>query len=212
VSRNELTDPYLYPDVPVLKNKFNIKDEESLQKIEGLIFTLRYKDPLPKGELDYSHLKAIHFHFFHQVYEWAGQERTVDIAKGNSYFCHVQYITQELNKLFLKLKSDKYLNNLLPHDFCKKLSFYFNEINAAHPFREGNGRTLRAFCDLVAEQAGYHFDWHQVSSDEYIEASIAGFLHGDYNAMETIFKDIIEPTNPSNKGLMRIKEPEYLYG
>lgn len=78
-------------------------------------------------------------------------------------------------------------------DFCKKLSFYFNEINAAHPFREGNGRTQRAFCDLLASQSGYEIDWRKANRDEYIEASIVGFKNGKYGAMESLLKKIIAP-------------------
>lgn len=183
-------DPYVYPGTNTLINKLNIKDPKKLHEIEGVFFLSKKSEPLPKGNFDYNHLKAIHQHFFHDIYEWAGQERTIDIAKGNSYFANIQYLTKELNKLFAKLKSENYLHDLSPDEFCEKLSFYFNEINAAHPFREGNGRTQRAFCDALAKQAGFVLDWTQVDKDEYLKASIAGFLHADYKPMELILKSI----------------------
>ncbi|OAI46007.1 hypothetical protein AYO45_01995 [Gammaproteobacteria bacterium SCGC AG-212-F23] len=200
MSKNSLAaDPYLYPGSSVLINKFGLKNQDALQETEGFIFALKNLEPLPTGNFDYNHLKAIHHHFFGDIYEWAGQERTVDIAKGDCYFGHKQYITKELNKLFLKLKTDNYLRDL-PHDaFCKKISFYFNEINAAHPFREGNGRTQRAFCDALAKQAGYFLDWRKADREEYIHASIAGFLHGDYTAMWSVLKNITTPLDQTHK-------------
>jgi cell filamentation protein len=125
---NKLTDPYLYPNSSVLINKFGLKNQDALQEIEAFIFGLKNLESLPSGNFDYSHLKAIHNHFFRDVYEWAGKERTVDIAKGDSYFCHQQFITKELDKLFSKLKNDNYLRELSVGDFSKKLSFYFNEM------------------------------------------------------------------------------------
>lgn len=188
-------DPYVYPDTATLINKFGIKDAEKLSHLEGELFALKSLEPLPSGNLDYAHLKAIHYHFFNDFYEWAGQERTVDIAKQDSYFGNVNYIEKELNKLFKKLKEDNYLQNLSQQEFCKKLSYYFNEINAAHPFREGNGRSLRAFSDLLGEQAGYCLNWRllQGRRQEYIEANIQGFLHGNYTPMEAIFNEITSP-------------------
>jgi cell filamentation protein len=158
--------------------------------LEGTLFALKYLEPLPRGNFDYDHLKAIHSHFFYDIYDWAGQERAIDIAKGDSYFAHKQFISTEVNKLFYCLKQDNYLQDLQQKEFCKKLAYYFNEINAAHPFREGNGRTQRAFCDLIAENNGYRLDWSQVSKEEYTRASIYGF-NGNYEIMENIFKKIM---------------------
>jgi len=94
----------LYPQSSVLINRFDIKNQNRLQEVEGLIFGLKNLEPFPKGQLDYDHLKAIHKHFFGEVYVWAGEERTIDIAKGNSYFAHKQYITTEINKLFKRIR------------------------------------------------------------------------------------------------------------
>lgn len=188
-------DPYVYPQTNVLINKYNIRNAEVIQEIEGVITLLKSKEPLPVGNLDYDHLKAIHRHFFGDLYEWAGEERTVDIAKGNSYFAHTTHITRTLDKLFHQLKVENYLRELPLPTFCERLSYYFNEINAAHPFREGNGRTQRAFCDVLAQQAGYKLDWTQVNQVEYMKASIAGFSQGDYEAMSAIFKQITASLN-----------------
>lgn len=184
-----MRDPYLYPGTETLINHLGIQDSNKLQDLENAFYRVRLAEPLPVGDFDYDHLKAIHQHLFSDLYAWAGQERTVDIIKGHSHFARKEFISKELNKVFVQLKSDNYLQGLEYSDFCKKFSYYFNEINAAHPFREGNGRTLRAFCDSLAENAGYHLDWSRVTTPEYIQANIAGF-NADYEAMETIFKKI----------------------
>lgn len=189
-------DPYVYPGTNILINKFGIKDDaEKLNIIEGRLFVLKSQEPLPHGSFDYDHLKAIHKHFFADIYDWAGQERIVDIAKENSYFGHIAYISGELTKLFNNLKKENYLQNLDHPEFCKKLSYYFNEINAAHPFREGNGRTQRAFCDMLAKEAGYLLDIKLLNHnrDEYLQASIDGFLRANYTPMEKIFQKVILP-------------------
>ena len=199
-------DPYLYPNSLVLINKFGIKDAVQLQEVEGFIFASKLPLQLPSGNFDYKHLKAIHYYFFNEIYEWAGQERVIDIAKGDCYFGHKQYITSELHKLFVRLEKENYLRELKPDLFCQRLSYYFNEINAAHPFREGNGRTQRAFCDLITERACYELNWSSVNREEYLDASISGFLKGDYNKMESIFKKIISPLQQSlDHGLVNKK-------
>lgn len=192
MANQKLNDPYVYPNSHVLINKYDIRDADSLQEIEGVLFALKNAEPLPAGNFGYTHLKAIHHHYFNELYDWAGKERTIDISKQNSYFAHAQYINKELTKIFSKLQTEDHLNNLGFDDFCKKLSYYFNEINAAHPFREGNGRTLRAFFDKLSENAGFQLDWSRVTIDEYTQANIKGF-DGDYKAMEEIFLTIASP-------------------
>lgn len=183
------TDPYTYPDSDVLINYQNIRDADLLQKIEIKFAKARMMQGLPKGEFDYEHLKAIHKHLFQDVYLWAGQERTVRISKEGSQFAFPEYIQGELDKLFKQLKSDQYLQQLDIPVFVEKAAHYFNEINAAHPFREGNGRTNRLFFSQLAEQAGYTLSWHKTNHRDYIQASIEGF-QGHNEAMIKVFSGI----------------------
>lgn len=187
-------DPYVYPGTDTLINKFNTKDPVKLTELEGVAWSCASAlHPTPPGHFDYDHLKNMHKHLFGAIYDWAGQERTVDIIKGNSHFARKEFIGNELNKIFSKLKADNHLQGLEPLPFCKKLSYYFNEINAAHPFREGNGRTLRAFSNLLAKQAGYSLDWCRVSEKDYLHANIVGF-NADYEPMTKVFQQILSPS------------------
>ncbi|NNM59058.1 MAG: hypothetical protein HKM04_04520 [Legionellales bacterium] len=185
-------DLYVYPGTTVLINLHGIRDQEKLDQYELMLYTAQVNEPLPRGQLDYAHLKAIHHHFFGTLYAWAGQERTVDIAKGDTLFAHYPYIASASQKLFSQLNNELFLRSLDKGDFCERLSYYFNEINAIHPFREGNGRTQRAFCDLLAKQANYTLDWTKTTTIDYIQASIEGF-QGNYVAMQTIFERITSP-------------------
>jgi len=196
-------DPYLYTNSDVLINKKDIRDAALLQKAEIEFVKARLMQGLPKGQFDYTHLKKIHRHLFQDLYTWAGQERTMRMSKGGSQFAFPEYIQKELNKLFLQLKADRLLQNLDQQSFCKKAAYYFNELNAAHPFREGNGRTNRLFFDQVAEQAGYSLAWYKTNHRDYINASIEGF-QGNNEPMEKIFSAI---ANPLEKTLSREKDP-----
>lgn len=93
-------DPYVYPDTNVLINKLGLTEEKALEEVERGIYFRKSKMQLPNGNFDYDHLKAIHKHFFGDLYEWAGKERTVDISKGGDLFALKEFITKETNKIF----------------------------------------------------------------------------------------------------------------
>lgn len=99
-------------------------------------------------------MQAIHAYIFQDVYDWAGKIRTVDIAKGNT-FCNVRFISSQADAIFSKLKEEYYLAGLEEYMFTKRLAYYFSEINALHPFREGNGHSQREFIRSLALKNGY---------------------------------------------------------
>lgn len=187
-----MSDPYLYPGTNTLKNYFNIKDPEALQELESAYYYINLNKPFPEGGFDYDHLKAVHKHLFGDVYPWAGQERSVDISKGSSCFGHTQFLSKALDKIFINLKKDNHLQGLEKPDFCSKLAYYFNEINAAHPFREGNGRTLRLFCEHLSLNAGYKLQWQNADAAKYLNASITGF-QGDNGPLTALLNKLVIP-------------------
>jgi cell filamentation protein len=185
-------DPYLYAESDILINKFNIKDFHTLINIESRFFLKRHSQGIPDGKLDFDHLKKIHYHLFQDIYDWAGKERVVGITKGNSTFAHPQQISPYLNKVFLKLSEENHLKNINFTNFCERAAYYFGEINAVHPFREGNGRTQRLFLDKLAAQAGYKLSWNDVDYQQYTQASIDSF-NGNHDLISEIFKKITNP-------------------
>lgn len=189
-----LNDPYVY-DNGTLINKLNIKDEKILKKAERKYTKIRERETLPKGNFDYAHLKAIHYHLFQDVYDWAGKERTVNIAK-NDLFCLNYRIESETNKTLDKLEQDDFLKGIFDKDiFIKKFTSYFADINAYHPFREGNGRTTRAFFSHLAKEAGYRLDFAKlnINNKEWISASIESF-NGNNSKLENIISNITTKT------------------
>ena len=136
---------YCYPDSDVLKNTMEVRDSERLSQLERRLTMLRLLELIDKpvrGKFDLKHLQAIHKYIFQDIYEWAGEIRKVDI-KGNM-FCNVRFLSGQAAEIFGKLKEEDYLQGLEEEDFIGRLAYYFSEINALHPFREGNGRSQQA--------------------------------------------------------------------
>lgn len=184
---------YCYPNSNVLRNKLDIREQEKLSRFERKLTMLRLIELIEhpiKGAFDFEHLAAIHAYIFQDVYEWAGKIRTVDIAKG-TMFCNVKFLSSQADEIFGKLRNDRYLEGLSKDDFIKKLVFYFSEINALHPFRDGNGRSQREFIRSLAIRNGYIIQFAEVSEAEMIKASRDSFLC-DYYAMEVLFRKCIK--------------------
>lgn len=188
-----MRDPYTYPNTTVLINKLNIRDEKILERVEASITYAKMQTTLPSGKFDYDHLKVIHKHLFGELYEWAGKERTISISKGNSLFALPERLANCTDKTFSNLNKDKCLKDLPLDTFIDKAAFYFNEINAIHPFREGNGRTNRVFFSELAHTAGYQLNWEKVEPDFYLKASISGFEQSD-EQMKQVFRSITKPS------------------
>jgi cell filamentation protein len=147
-------DTYCYPGTTVLKNKLDIRRQELLDEFETEMTDLRAAEPLPPGNLDYDHYRAIHRHLFQDVYDWAGAPRTVRISKGVNPFCYPEYIGAQAENLFGQLADDRYLQGLNNEEFARQAAHILAELNAVHAFRDGNGRAQLTFLALLAEQAG----------------------------------------------------------
>ena len=189
-----MQDPYCYKDARVLKNKFGIKDAEELQVAERRLSKYREVELLNSpinGQFDFRHLQKIHQYLFQDIYDWAGQVRTVDIAKGN-LFCRCFAIEEEAERIFGELKQERYLNSLPVGKFAKRLAYYLAEINALHPFREGNGRSQREFIRQLAFQNNYFLSYAGISQDEMVAASVASFKL-DYTPLEQLILEHLRP-------------------
>ncbi len=173
----EMDSYYCYPGTYVLKNKLNITDDEELKKVEREITSLRtaqlMQKPL-KGKFDFEYLKVIHKFLFGDIYEWAGKVRSVNISKGNQ-FCRCEFIAEQMTEIMNKLKRESYLQGLDKQKLAERLAYYIGEINAIHPFREGNGRSQRMFVELLALHNGYKLDFAKISNEEMLEASMQTF-------------------------------------
>lgn len=190
------SDPYVYPGtVYVLKNKPGIVDPVKLERYEAMAFIRRHAEltpDFPTGHFDYNHLKAVHKHLFQDLYEWAGQERTINIGKDDSWFAKTQFIGPYANRIFGEIKDQGYLRGLSREGFAQLAAHYYAEINAVHPFREGNGRSLRGFYDQLTAKAGYLLRWSKLAQQQHTEAVRQSF-HGDHQLLRQQFLSIAEP-------------------
>ena len=168
-------DSYCYEGTTVLKNIPDIRDQATLVAFEVAMTAQRSDEPLPSGELDATHYYAIHRHLFQDVYEWAGEIRTVRISKGGSAFCYPEYIEQEMQTLFDGLKSQNYLQGLSADEFAARAAHFLATLNAIHPFREGNGRTQTSFLLLLADHAGNPLNLDKLVPERFMESMIASF-------------------------------------
>jgi cell filamentation protein len=184
---------YCYPDSQVLKNKLNIRDAELLQNIERDITSIAVQELMEypiQGNFDLDHLKAINRALFQDIYSWAGELRTVNISKGSS-FCNWPYIESNARALFSELKQEEYLQDTDESELPQRLAYYFSEINAIHPFREGNGRTQRLFIEYLANALGYHLQFSLISTEQMIIASVESF-NGNMNHLEELFYRVLQ--------------------
>jgi cell filamentation protein len=168
-------DPYCYKGTNVLKNIPGLRDPAALAAFETVSVAQRADEPLPGGRLSAAHYRAIHRHLFQDVFRWAGRLRRVRISKAGSMFCYPENIAAEMNKLFLALKQHRYLRGLTTDDFAAQAAHFLAELNAIHPFREGNGRAQMTFMALVARQAGHPFDLERLDPDQFLAAIIRSF-------------------------------------
>lgn len=155
-----VADPYCYPDSTVLINKLGFRDQARLDAFEAEITAQRAIEPLPAGRLSY--YRAIHRHLFQDVYAWAGKVRRVRISKEGSAFCYPEHIEREMQRLFAELRKQRLLRGLKAGEFAAQAAHVLAELNAIHPFREGNGRTQLSFLKVLAEEAGHPLsgnDW-----------------------------------------------------
>ena len=186
-----VADDYCYPGTTVLKNKLDLGDPEELAAFEAEVSDARADEELPAGDLDFKHFKAIHRHLFQDVYDWAGEVRTVRISKDGSMFCYPENIESEAKKLFTQLEKDNFLQDLSPKEFAEKSAPFLACLNAIHAFREGNGRTQLSFFLLLADQAGHSIDLEELDPEAFLVAMITSFK-GDEAPLAAVIQDLVE--------------------
>lgn len=181
----------MHPDTSVLKNKLGLLIQEELDRAEKLFVNARLIDAshVPQT-FDHTHFRALHYHMFQDLYDWAGIERDVFISKGRSPFAHPVHIRQQSIRVLSELRTNLMTNR---HDFRALpaiLSHFVNEMNVVHPFREGNGRHLRAFLRQVLEEIGCSVRADVLQRELWIDAVIVGF-EGDEGPMAELLAEAL---------------------
>ena len=194
----ELADPYSYQGSGVLTNLPAIRDARVLATFEHeqtYARTIELSKTPPPANFDFEHLKSIHGHLFQDVYAWAGQIRTTDLSKGKTTFERVQNIAAAGKRIGNRLHEQNNFQGLDKRQFVERISSLYADLNALHPFREGNGRTTREFISQVARAAGYELDQTRIENNQgqWNQAS-AQSIQGDSAAIKLIFSNAIRPS------------------
>ena len=185
-----IDDPYTYENSTVLVNRLDLRTQAELDAFEAEISSARAEEPLPEGVLDFSHYRAVHHHLFQDVYDWAGQLRTVRISKGGNPFCFPENIEDQAVRLFDDLRAADYLRHLDAQAFSARAAHFLSELNAIHAFREGNGRSQLTFFALLADHAGHPLNLDNLEAGEMLEAMIASF-GGDERKLAVVIEGLV---------------------
>jgi len=192
---HDSSDPYTYPGTQVLRNKPDIRHEAALRKFEYEQAISRMEElherPIA-GKFDLDHLKSIHRHLFQDVYDWAGKTRTVSISKDGDMFAVPSFIESQGRRLSAALAEEQHLKGLSKPQFVERMTDHYAEWNALHPFREGNGRSLREFFGQLTREAGYKLDQTYIErhKEQWNLASKHSF-HGNLEPLKQFFDQAI---------------------
>lgn len=182
-----------YPDTTVLVNKLDIRDQELLTKAESILVTscsARIEKEIKFKNVDFEFYKNIHRQIFGDLYEWAGTLRTINISKKGTVFCEYTDLENIGRLKFERLKNQDFLRNMSDSDFLDELTDLYHELNMLHPFREGNGRTLRLFVTLLVRYTGRDIDFTKCDTDMLIIAAVKA-AQGDISLLREVFGEII---------------------
>ena len=170
---SNLSDPYIASN-GVLLNSLGITVQNDLDIAERLFVSWRETN-LPRTFVyDDQLLCRVHRHLFQDLYPWAGEYRTVNISKGEAPFAPPLNIGGAINALVQKYPINT-LRSASSDNFALFLADIISEYNAIHPFREGNGRSIRALAMLLAEHCGHPMDWTPITRDQWAKASVESF-------------------------------------
>jgi cell filamentation protein len=178
----------------LLHNLARIEDEKVLLAFESIKVTKRLEELLenPNKIKDSNSLLKIHHHLFQDVYEWAGQVRTVNISKdGKPFFegerFHIGF--QYIDTLILDYRK---IENSNKSALAKKLAEILDNVNYLHPFREGNGRTQREFLRLLALEKGLKLNLNPPDDKNVYDRYMRGTIESDVETLTKLILELIE--------------------
>lgn len=204
-----MADLYLYDDVPVLRNKLDIRDGKTLDLVEAELSRANMMIMYEQGlhEFTPASLCEIHRFLFRDIYEWAGKYRIINIEKrerllgGRSvWYSNDENIPADLEDVFAQLHAQAW-GELSREEFALRLARCFPKLWQVHPFREGNTRTVVMMMTLFVEHYGFYMDHELLSAsagyvrDSFVMASLDQF--SEYEHLERILLDAVcaEPVN-----------------
>lgn len=182
-----------YPDTTVLINKLDIQDQAMLDVAERTIvisMMTKAEREIKFENVDFAFYKSLHRQLFEDLYEWAGKVRTINISKKGTVFCNADELETIGTLKFQRLAELNYLKGMERSEFLDELTELYHDLNMLHPFREGNGRTLRLFVTLLVRNAGYDLNFSDCDSDLLMIATIRA-AQGDLSLLREVFAELV---------------------
>ena len=143
------------------------------------------------GNFDFAHYKVVHKFLFDEIYEWAGEIRTVNISKKGTFFCPCEQINEQAGLIFGRLKTMNYFKDLNRDDYITEIADFYGATNELHPFRDGNGRPQRSFLTMLIRSAGYEINFSEIDGDLLMIATIQS-SNGVSDLLRQIFDELIK--------------------
>lgn len=199
------TDPYIDPATGILRNLVGAQTRDALSTAEGdLVFArlVQLTEQPVSGTGDLGELQEIHRRLFQDVFDWAGELRTVDIRKaeeGAEPFLPVQMIERASSFAAHELHGDDNLRGMRREQFVTRLAYHYDAFNYIHPFREGNGRTQRVMWSRIALDAGWQLDWQRVQGTTNDAACRAASEQQNLKPLQEMFTQIVTPAIPAHE-------------
>lgn len=189
----EVSQKDCYPNTTVLVNKLGIQDQSELNSVERQFVLLKSSQAEQETifkNIDFNFYKELHKQLFGDLYEWAGTVRSMNISKKGTVFCNFEDIERIGTLKFQRLAEQNYLKGLTKSRFIDELTEFYHDMNMLHPFREGNGRTLRLFITLLVRNARYTLNFSDCDSDLLMIATIKA-AQGDLSLLKEVFSELV---------------------
>jgi len=186
---------YCYPGTHILINRLGLLDADQLDLVERRIVVQRLAEGPPSGDFDLAHLRAIHRHLFQDIYDWAGELREVEIAKGGHGFMPRRFIATGMFDVHDRIVRADGLRGLDAEGFARAAGEIIGDVNHIHPFREGNGRTQIEYLRQLAARGGHAIDVRRLNGERWYAASRAAHL-ADYAPMAAAIGTAIVSPRP----------------
>lgn len=192
------SDPYIDARTGVLRNLLGAETAHELAAAEvditvGRTIQLQTNNLVPSTR-DMVEFRALHRHIFQDLFDWAGEFRTIDMRRGDGeFFAPQSGIETNAFHAFNTLKEDNYLVGIDRDTFIYKLADHYDHVNFIHPFRDGNGRTQRLFWSRIAHKAGWILDWRPIHGEQLNEVSRVARELGDLAGLREALALCVRP-------------------
>jgi cell filamentation protein len=201
----------MYPDTNVLKNKFGIQNAVQLRPLEAAFTAARRAEIAagcgPRRSFDSAYLKALHYHLYQDVYEWAGKTRDEKIKlldgtiasetefnkAGGKDYLYARFLPTSFTQFDTNLQQNNYWRGLEAADFARAVTDIITDFTAMHPFRKGNGRVLRIFLYELAQEAGHTLDFSIISRERMRHAAISLHELDDTTFYRSLILELLDP-------------------